>query len=78
VVQVSCQVQRATRASLTLHQDIVRSSDALLLVSGSVRVACLDAEKFRPRPLPSSLSELRAQPVPVRMLSTQESAGGNR
>ena len=78
VVQVSCQVQRATRASLTLHQDIVRSSDALLLVSGSVRVACLDADKFRPRPLPPSLSELRAQPVPVRTLSTQESAGGNR
>jgi YbgC/YbaW family acyl-CoA thioester hydrolase len=74
VVQVSCGVQRATRASLTLQQDIVRSSDALLLVSGSVRVACLDAETFRPRPLPLSLSELRAQPAPARTPPTQQSA----
>jgi acyl-CoA thioester hydrolase len=78
LLQVSCRVQRATRASLMLQQDIVRSSDALLLVSGSVRVACLDAEKFRPRLLPPSMLDLRAEPVPVRTLSTRGSAGGNR
>lgn len=78
LLQVSCRVQRATRASLILQQDIVRSSDALLLVSGTVRVACLDAEKFRPRLLPASLFDLRAEPVPARTLPTQESAGGNR
>jgi acyl-CoA thioester hydrolase len=77
LLQVSCRVQRATRASLILQQDIVRSSDALLLVSGTVRVACLDAEKFRPRPMPPSLFDLRAEPAPVRTLPTQESAGGS-
>jgi acyl-CoA thioester hydrolase len=78
ILQVTCRVQKATRASLTLQQDIVRSSDALLLVSGSVRVACLDAEKFRPRPLPPSLSDLRPEPASSDVPSNQESAGGVR
>jgi acyl-CoA thioester hydrolase len=78
VLQVTCRVQRATRASLTLQQDIVRSTDALLLVSGSVRVACLDAEKFRPRPLPPSLSDLRTVPAPATAQPNQERAGGIR
>ena len=39
-----------------------------------VRVACLDAAKFRPRLLPPSLLDLRAEPVPARTPPTQESA----
>lgn len=78
VLQVTCRVQRATRASLTLQQDIVRDSDALLLVSGSVRVACLDAEKFRPRPMPAALYDLRSQIVPTGTVPIKESAGGIR
>jgi acyl-CoA thioester hydrolase len=71
VVQASCLVQKLTPASLTLQQDIVRESDAQLLVSGSVRVACLDATSLRPRPLPAWLSDLIAVP-------TEDRAGGIR
>lgn len=63
---VSCEVEKSTRASLTFKQDIFRDPAAAerdsaptgrdaepeLLVTGRVRVACLDAAKFRPRALP--------------------------
>jgi len=71
VVQATCQVQKSTSASLTLQQDILRSGDAAMLVSGIVRVACLDATNLRPRTLPPWLSELLAVP-------TEDRPGGNR
>jgi len=54
LLQVTCEVSGSTRASLTFRQDVVRTVDDAeeLLVTGSVRIACLDALKFRPRPLP--------------------------
>ena len=54
LLQVTCEVSGSTRASLTFRQDVVRTVDDAeeLLVTGSVRIACLDASKFRPRPLP--------------------------
>ena len=73
MLQASCQVQKATPASLTFQQEIVRDADAQLLVSGSVRVACLDAANYRPRPLPAWLCELIAVPVRGR-----DRAGGIR
>ena len=77
MLQVSCRVQRATRASLTLQQDIVRSTDGVLLVSGSVRVACLDAATLRPQALPPPLSELRVEPLPAGTVPTGKRAGGS-
>jgi acyl-CoA thioester hydrolase len=61
LLQVTCEVEKSTKASLTFKQDIFRDSPAgdsateagrELLVTGRVRVACLDAAKFRPRALP--------------------------
>jgi acyl-CoA thioester hydrolase len=78
LLQVTCGVQRATRASLTLQQDIRRNGDALLLVSGVVRVACLDAQKFWPREMPQPLFDLLTRSMPANTPPTQESAGGNR
>ena len=53
-------IAEARRASLTFRQNIVRgaSRDAgaiEVLVTGKVRVACLDARKFRPRALPDEV-----------------------
>jgi acyl-CoA thioester hydrolase len=52
-LQVTCKVSETTRASLTLDQEVLR--DAELLLDGRVRAACLDAQSYRPRPLPQLL-----------------------
>jgi acyl-CoA thioester hydrolase len=66
LLQVSCDVAEARRASLTFRQNIVRRASREagadeVLVTGKVRVACLDAQKFRPRALPDEV--LRAMNV---------------
>ena len=71
MLQASCRVQKATPASLTFQQEIVREGDGQLLVSGTVRVACLDAANHRPRALPPWLSELITVPI-------RDRAGGIR
>jgi acyl-CoA thioester hydrolase len=72
-LQVTCTVREATRASITLDQEVYRAAqgdanaagaggagaaDAFggeLLLDGRVRAACLDAQTYRPRPLPPEL-----------------------
>jgi acyl-CoA thioester hydrolase len=46
-------VSETSRASITLDQEVFR--DAELLLDGRVRAACLDAQSYRPRPLPQLL-----------------------
>jgi len=48
---VSCVPVPEGRASLRFRQTVTRS-DATVLADGEVRVACVDAKTFRPRPLP--------------------------
>lgn len=56
LLQVTCEVEKSTRASLTFKQDIFRDdAEHELLVTGRVRVACVDAAKFRPRALPDQI-----------------------
>ena len=57
LLQVTCEVEKQTKASLTFKQEVIRAENAAseVLVTGRVRVACLDAEKFRPRALPDNL-----------------------
>ena len=55
MLHVSCDIEESRRASLTFRQNIVRGEE--LLVSGTVRVACLDAQSFRPHPLPDEILE---------------------
>ncbi len=55
-LQVSVAVTERGRASWTMAQEIRRTSpEAELLVSATVRAACLDSESLKPRPLPASL-----------------------
>lgn len=62
LLQVTCEVEKSSRASITFKQEILReaapdvegadNAERELLVTGRVRVACLDAAKFRPCALP--------------------------
>ena len=55
-LQVSVQVIERGGASVTMAQEIRRgSSTGELLVSATVRAACLDSVSLKPRPLPASL-----------------------
>ena len=55
-LQVTCRVRETTRASITLDQEVYRENvGGELLLDGRVRAACLDALKYRPRPLPPEL-----------------------
>lgn len=54
-LHVSCVLKERSRASLTFRQRIARAGSNELLVEGEVRVACLDAVKFKPRGLPDVL-----------------------
>ena len=55
-LQVTCKVRETTRASITLDQEVYREDvGGELLLDGRVRAACLDALKYRPRPLPPQL-----------------------
>jgi acyl-CoA thioester hydrolase len=55
-LQVTCKVRETTRASITLDQEVYRAVvGGELLLDGRVRAACLDAQTYRPRPLPPEL-----------------------
>ena len=45
------------RASLVFEQRIVGDADARVLLTATVKVACLSAPDFRPRPLPDGMRE---------------------
>ena len=53
VVHVTVAAKDRRGASFTLDQELFRGDDCLL--RASVRIACLQASTFRPRPLPSWL-----------------------
>ncbi len=51
-LDVSAEVSTRGRASLTFRQAVTRVVDAQVLCSAAVKIACLDADAFKPRPLP--------------------------
>jgi len=59
LLQVTCEIEKWTKVSLMFKQDVMRANDDShemeMLVTGRVRVACVDAAKFRPRALPESV-----------------------
>ena len=62
MLQVTCEVDEASRVSLTFKQEIYRQSvDRELLLEGRVRIACLDAVRYRPRPLPQGLLQEKSE-----------------
>ena len=54
-LQVSAAVAERRGASLLFAQAVTREGETEPLCRGRVRVACLDADGFRPRPLPDDL-----------------------
>lgn len=55
-LQVSAQIMRPGKASLTFEQLITRNED--VLCSSVIRIACLDAHTLRPKAIPENLLEL--------------------
>lgn len=53
MLQVTAQINRRGKASLSFAQEIRR--DGLTLCEGEVKVACLDAATFAPRPIPEGI-----------------------
>jgi acyl-CoA thioester hydrolase len=52
-LHVTCAIAERTRASLSFQQHIYRGDE--LLIEGTVRVACLDANTLKPKALPKDL-----------------------
>jgi acyl-CoA thioester hydrolase len=54
-LQVSARIISRGKASLTFQQNITSDADGRLLCSGTIKIACIDAESFRPAPIPPVL-----------------------
>ena len=55
LLSVTVEIAERRRVSLTFHQEVRRASDDLLLCDARIRVASLDAVRYRPCPLPPSM-----------------------
>lgn len=51
-------VARLRSASLEIAQDVLRAADGVTLARARVRIACVDAEAFAPRPIPRQVAAL--------------------
>jgi acyl-CoA thioester hydrolase len=60
---VEARIIKKGKASLTFRQEIRRESDRQLLCSGDVKVACIDAQGFRPTPIPEKILAVIADGV---------------
>jgi acyl-CoA thioester hydrolase len=61
LLAVSARIETRGRARLTFVQEIRDAAvPATLFCRGEVRVACVDAASFRPRPIPEPLLEMLA------------------
>ncbi len=58
-LRVSVLLDKCRGASVVMRQEVRRDTmDGELLVSATIRAACLDSVDLRPRPLPSALAAL--------------------
>jgi len=55
LLEVSVAVAEARRASFTLDQRVTRAKEEEVLCRGRVRVACVDADRMRPRAIPEEV-----------------------
>jgi len=61
---VTARLREHTRATLSFTQEVRRGGvEGELLVSGDIRVACLDARSQRPKGLPSDLASMLTKAV---------------
>lgn len=56
-LEVTASIAAHGRTSWTFEQNVIRhdEGESVTLCSGSVKVVCLDAERFRPRPIPENI-----------------------
>ena len=54
-LQVSTRIKARGRASLTFQQEITKEPEGQLLCQGEVQIACIEAVRFRPCPIPKSI-----------------------
>ena len=58
LLNVSCRGVSITRTSLSFEQEIRRDDkQGELLVTGTVKAACVDADRLRPRAIPANMLE---------------------
>jgi acyl-CoA thioester hydrolase len=58
LLNVSCKIVSTTRTSLGFEQEIRRDSEqGELLVTGTLRAACVDADTRRPKAIPTNMLE---------------------
>ena len=62
-LSVCSTVHSAGRANVVFDQQIFRLDDAELLTSGRIKIASLDAETFRPKPMPKDLLEALSRDI---------------
>jgi acyl-CoA thioester hydrolase len=51
-LEVTAEIARQRRASLTFAQEIRRAGGSEILCQGRVNIACVDASSFKPAPIP--------------------------
>jgi acyl-CoA thioester hydrolase len=56
-LEVSALVIECKKASMLFEQSIYRKQDSILLCSGTVRIASLRADSFKPCPIPNNIRE---------------------
>lgn len=57
LLDVTCEVTRLRAAAIDFSQRVEHSADSSVLCEVSVRVVCVDAETFRPKPIPQPILE---------------------
>lgn len=55
---ITVNIIKGGRASITFGHEVLRESDNKLLVTGTVKVACIDFKTFKPCPLPADIQEI--------------------
>jgi acyl-CoA thioester hydrolase len=61
-VEASVLASEVRSASFRVEQTLLRSADGVELVSANVRIACLDGERWKPRPIPEFLFQEISKP----------------
>ncbi|MFO7807906.1 tol-pal system-associated acyl-CoA thioesterase [Guyparkeria sp.] len=57
LLNVTCEAARLRAAAIDFTQRVEQSADSTVLCGVSVRVVCVDARTFRPKPIPEPILE---------------------
>ena len=59
-LEVTARIKQFGKASIDFEQTVIRNNQGKeeLLASGKIKLACLDSESLRPKPLPSAIAEV--------------------